>query len=192
MLIIAWYSNIFLFLCNTQTIFSPKFLIKLQMEKRRGKSLAQRREIQPEEFIDWSTFSCKDDVIGDEDGSKEPTTIWIYKKKKKWLPIEKPDQQIIKDLVINSEEYVLEKQPGEDMTGRRYSSRNHLKISRTRLYLALLTSQGYLIPISPKSVARYSYQSYCNPILQYNPFYVFIVEHTMHTKRGDESVWGPF
>ena len=56
----------------------------------------------------------EDHVTSDEDGAKEPTTKWIYKKKKKWLPIEKPDQQIIKDLVTNSKEYVLEKQPEED------------------------------------------------------------------------------
>ena len=73
------------------------------MEKSRGKSLAQRREIQPEEFIDWSILSYEDNVTSDEDGSKDPTGRWIYKRKNKWLPIEKPDQQIIKDLVINSE-----------------------------------------------------------------------------------------
>jgi len=29
---------------------------------------------------------------------------WIVKKKKKHLPIEKPDQQIVKDLVINTKQ----------------------------------------------------------------------------------------
>jgi hypothetical protein len=31
-----------------------------------------------------------------------------------WLPVENLDQQIIKDLVINSEEHVPKKQPKED------------------------------------------------------------------------------
>ena len=84
------------------------------MEKSRGKMLAQRREIQLEEFIDWWIFSYEDNVTSDEDGAKEPATRWIYKNKKRRLQIEKPDQQITKGLVINREEYVLEKQPKED------------------------------------------------------------------------------
>ena len=79
------------------------------MEKSRGKRLAQRREIQREEFIDWSIMSYEDNVTSDEDGAKEFVSRWIYKKKEKRLPIEKPDQQIIKDLVINSEEHVWQK-----------------------------------------------------------------------------------
>ena len=81
--------GILLFLSSytIQTIFSPKFLIKLQMEKSRGKRLAQRREIQPEECIDWSILSYEDNVTSDEDGAKEPASRWIYKKKKKQLPI---------------------------------------------------------------------------------------------------------
>jgi hypothetical protein len=54
-------------------------------------------------------LSYEDNVRSDEDDYKEPAAKWIYKKKKKWLPIEKSDQQIIKDLVINSEERVPEK-----------------------------------------------------------------------------------
>ena len=52
--------------------------------------------------------------MSDEDGAKEPTTKWIYKKKQKWLPFENTDQQVIKDLVINREEHVPQKQPKED------------------------------------------------------------------------------
>ena len=53
--------------------------------------------------------------MSDEDGAKEPVARWIYKKKKKQLPIENTNQQIIKDLVINNKEYELEKQPEEDV-----------------------------------------------------------------------------
>ena len=76
------------------------------MEKNEGKRLAQRRDIQPEEFINWSILSYQDKDTNDEDDVEEPAAIWIYKKKGKQLPFEKLDQQIIKDLVINSEEHV--------------------------------------------------------------------------------------
>ena len=79
------------------------------MEKNEGKRLAQRREIQPEEFIDWSILSYEDKDTSDEDDVEEPAARWIYKEKQKWLPFENPDQQIIKDLVINSEENVPQK-----------------------------------------------------------------------------------
>ena len=62
------------------------------MEKSRGKRLAQRREIQIEEFIDWSIMSYENNVMSDEDGAKEPATRWIYKNKKKRLPIEMSHQ----------------------------------------------------------------------------------------------------
>ena len=51
------------------------------MEKNEGKRLAQRREIQLEEFIDWSILSYEDKDTSDEDDVMEPTTRWIYKKK---------------------------------------------------------------------------------------------------------------
>ena len=84
------------------------------MEKNKGKRLAQRREIQPEDFIDWSILPYEDNVTSDEDGTKEPAARWTHKKKKKSLPIEKLDNQIIKDLVINHEDHVPEKQVEED------------------------------------------------------------------------------
>ena len=68
------------FYCNTDIISSSDFLLKLQMEKSRGKRLAQRREIQLEEFIDWSILSYEDNVMSDEDGAMEPAARWIYKK----------------------------------------------------------------------------------------------------------------
>lgn len=43
------------------------------MEKNEGKRLAQRREIHPEEFIDWSILSYEDEVMSDEDDVEEPT-----------------------------------------------------------------------------------------------------------------------
>ena len=84
------------------------------MEKNEGKWLAQRREIQPEEVVDWSILSYEDKDTSDEDDVKEHAVRFIYKKKKKRLHFEKPNQQIIKDLVINIEDHVPEKQPNKD------------------------------------------------------------------------------
>ena len=62
------------------------------MEKNERKILAQRREIQPENFIDWSVLSYEDKDMSDKDYTKEIEARWIYKKKHKQLPVEKPDQ----------------------------------------------------------------------------------------------------
>ena len=79
------------------------------MEKSEGKISVQKREIQLEELIDWSVQSYKDEFTSDEDNTEEPMARWIFKKKHKQLSMEKPDQQIIKDLIINTEEHVLDK-----------------------------------------------------------------------------------
>jgi hypothetical protein len=50
------------------------------MEKNEGKRLAQRREIQQENFIDWSIMSYEDKDTSDGDDTKEPAARWIYKK----------------------------------------------------------------------------------------------------------------
>ena len=42
--------------------------------------------------------------------------MWILKKKKKRLPMEKPDTQIFKDLIINIEEHV----PVKQLEGEKY------------------------------------------------------------------------
>ena len=69
-----------------------------------------RKEYQPKELVDWSFQSYKYDISRDEDKTEEPIARWIVKKRQKWLPIEEPDQQIVKDLIINTEQHVLDKQ----------------------------------------------------------------------------------
>lgn len=79
------------------------------MEKSERKRSVEKREIQLEELVDWSVQSYKDDVTSDEDNIEKPLARWIFKKKQKQLPMEKPDQQIIKDLIINTKERVPDK-----------------------------------------------------------------------------------
>ena len=84
------------------------------MEKSEGKRSVQKREIQLEEPVDWLVQSYKDEVTSDEDNVEEHVSRWILKKKQKRLPMEKQDQQIIKDLIINTEDHVPNKQPEGD------------------------------------------------------------------------------
>ena len=79
------------------------------MEKYERKRSVQEREIQLEELIDWSIQSYNDEITSDEDNTEEPMANWIFKKKHKRLPMEKLDQQIIRDLIINTEEHALDK-----------------------------------------------------------------------------------
>ena len=52
----------------------------------------------------------EEDSSNDEDFTSQPKVIWTVKKKKKGSKVEKMDNVIIKDLIINDREYVLEKQ----------------------------------------------------------------------------------
>ena len=123
------------------------------MEKSEGKRLAQRREIQPEEFIDWSILSDEDKVTSDEDGVEEPTSRWIHKKKNKRLPIENPNQQIIKDLVINSKEQVPEKYPEEDGDWTKLLIKEAFKNIKAPVISGSINCSG----ISDRSNSRVSY-----------------------------------
>ena len=51
------------------------------MKKNEGQRSDQKREIQPEEPIDWLVQSYKDEVKSDEDNSEEPVARWIFKHK---------------------------------------------------------------------------------------------------------------
>ena len=105
-------SHSFLFLHSIQVSLSE--FRCLQMEKNEGKRSVQKRGIQLEEPVDWSVQSYKDEVTSDEDNVEEIVARWIFKKKHKRLPMEKPDHQIIKDLIINTEEHAPDKHPEGD------------------------------------------------------------------------------
>ena len=93
------------------------------MEKNEGKRSIQKREIQLEEPVDWLVQSYKDDVTSDEDNIEEPMSKWIFKKKQKRLSMKEPNQQIIRDLIINTEEHA----PDEQLKGDKDSMELFIK-----------------------------------------------------------------
>ena len=135
------------------------------MEKNEGNRLAQKREIQLEEPVDWSVESYKDELTSDEDNAEEPVAGWIFKRKQRRLPMEKLGQQIIKDLIKILKIMYQTSNPKDIKTQWSYSLKKYLKTSRHRLYLASLTTQGYLIQVIPDLVAKYTHKIYCIPIL---------------------------
>ena len=74
----------------------------MQIEKDKAHKLVQHEELQFDEFINWSFQSYEDDFSSEQDNPKELVVRWIVKKKNKHLLIEKPDQQIVQDLIINT------------------------------------------------------------------------------------------
>ena len=72
------------------------------MEKNQNQKLVQYEELQPDEWIDWLVQSYEDDISNEEEyGPKEPVSKWIIGKKRKHPPQDHPDQQMVKDLIIN-------------------------------------------------------------------------------------------
>jgi hypothetical protein len=92
------------------------------MKKNEGRRLVQKRETQLE-HVDWSVQSYKYEVTSDEDNTEEPMSRWILKKNQKRLSMKEPDQQIIRDLVINTEEHAPDKQ----LEGDKYSMELFIK-----------------------------------------------------------------
>ena len=54
-----------------------------------------------ENYIDWSIAYYKADVSSDEESLEELTVKWIVGGKRKRLAEEQPDQQPVRDLIIN-------------------------------------------------------------------------------------------
>ena len=55
-------------------------------------------------YIDWSITYSKDDVSSDEEDFLEPVNRWIVGEKRKWLVDEHPDEEPVKDLIINHQQ----------------------------------------------------------------------------------------
>ena len=87
------------------------------MDKKHTQRFNQYGEIQLENYIDWSIGFHKNDISSDEEGFVEPVLRWIVGKKRKQLSVEQPDQQPIRDLVIN----VKHKKPSQPSTKQRKS-----------------------------------------------------------------------
>ena len=73
------------------------------MEKDKWHILVQHEESQLEELIDSSFQYYKDDITIEGDNIEELMANWKIKKKQKHFSVEKPHQQIVKDLIINTD-----------------------------------------------------------------------------------------
>ena len=74
------------------------------MEEKQFQSVDQYKGIWLENYMDWSIAYSKDDVPSDEEDIVEPVSKWIVGGKWKRLVDEQPDQQPIKDLIINDQQ----------------------------------------------------------------------------------------
>ena len=72
------------------------------MEKNKTHKPVQHEELHPKDLVDWSFQYYEDDMSSDDDNSEVIVSRWIVRKKRKCLPIEKPDQQMVQDLIINT------------------------------------------------------------------------------------------
>ena len=75
------------------------------------------------ELSDWSFQSYKDDITSNGDNIKEPMASWNVRKKHKRLASEKPDQQTVKDLILNIEQHT----PAKQSEGDRNSTESFIK-----------------------------------------------------------------
>ena len=71
------------------------------MEEKQFQSADQYKGICLENYIDWLIAYSKDDVSSDEENLVERSSKWIVDGKRKQLVDEQPDQQSVKDLIIN-------------------------------------------------------------------------------------------
>ena len=82
------------------------------MEKKHIQRFNQHEELYFEKYIDLSIVSYGDYLSSDEEGPIEPVAKWTISKKRKRSPKEDPDQQLIKDLIIN----IKQKKPVQPYT----------------------------------------------------------------------------
>ena len=85
-------------------VVSPIFKEIFYMEKRQFQSINQYKGVCLENYINWSIAFNKDDVSSDEEDYVEPVSWWIVDGKRKRLVDERPDEQAVKDLIINDQQ----------------------------------------------------------------------------------------
>ena len=88
-----------------------KDLVVVNKGKERLQRQIQEKEFQPIEFVDLMPPPYVEDSTSDEDFIAETKVIWTVKKRKKWSKVEEANKVLIKDLIINDNEYVPERQP---------------------------------------------------------------------------------
>lgn len=87
--------------------------VETEKDLNMGKRMTQKKEFHLEEFVDEVVSSYEDDSTSDEDFIEDYKAIWICKKKKRFQT-EEPDQTVVKDLIINNKEDMVEGQPKRD------------------------------------------------------------------------------
>ena len=86
-------------------------LIVVNEGKEKVEEKIQGKLFQPIEFTDLMLPSYEEDSTSDEDFIAKPKVIWMIKKRKKGFYVQEADNIVIKYLIINDKEDVLERQP---------------------------------------------------------------------------------
>jgi signal recognition particle GTPase len=125
----------------------------LQTEKHKAHKPVQHEELKFEEFINWSFQSYEDGFSSEEDNPEERVARWIVKKKKKHLLIENLDQQIVKDLIINTKQQERAKQS----EGRCHSTKTFIEEAFRSIMTLVTIGLNNCSGISDPSNSRVSF-----------------------------------
>ena len=88
-----------------------KDLIVVSKGKDKVQEQIQGKDFQPIEFTDSMPPAYEEDSTNDEYLIAKPKVIWMIKKRKKRFEVEEVDNFVIKDLIINDKQDVLEWKP---------------------------------------------------------------------------------
>ena len=114
------------------------------MEKKKTQKLVQYEELQSEEFFDWSLQSYEDDVSSKEDGPEESVSRWIIGKKRKRLPQDQPDQQMVKDLIIN----IKQEEPIQQSARQCHSMKTNIEEAFKNIVILIISGSNKFSGIS--------------------------------------------
>ena len=117
------------------------------MEKDKAQKPVQHEELHLDEFINWFFQSYEDDFSSEEDNHEETMAIWIVKKKRKCLPIEKLDQQIVQDLIINTKQ----QEPTNESEGHHHSTKTFIEQAFRSIMIPVISSPNNCSGISHPS-----------------------------------------
>ena len=117
------------------------------MEKHKAQKLVQYEELQPDEIINWSFEYYEDDFSSEQDSLEEPVARWIVRKKRKRLPIEEPDREIIQDLITNTKQ----QEPTQQSEGHRHSMKTFIEEAFRSIMIPVIFFPNNCLGISDPS-----------------------------------------
>ena len=126
------------------------------MEKDKMQKLVQYEELQPDECINWSLQSYEDDISSEEDGVEEPVSKWIIRKERKRSPQEDPDQQMVKDLIIN----IKQQESTQQSIKQHHSMDTIIEESFKNIMIPIISGPNNYSGISDPSNSQVSFQIY--------------------------------